>query len=145
MTKFVIILTVIFISVGLCAQHKPNVIIFITDDQGYGDMSCNGHPILKTPNLDRLYNESVHFTDFHASPYCSPTCASLITGRDFRRVGVWHTFAWHRVTLFIRWTNGLFQSEREIDELTCHMDIFPTLIDLCGLQTEKTLSFDGQI
>jgi arylsulfatase A-like enzyme len=348
MKKLVIILTVIFISVGLHAQNKPNVIIFMTDDQGYGDMSCNGHPILKTPNLDRLYNEGIHFTDFHVSPYCSPTRASLITGRDFRRVGVWHTFGgrdwlneeettiadvfrfngyatghfgkWHlgdnypfapqfrgfdtsfmlgnsglgtsddywdndrfddtyflngkpvktkgfgtdafvnraldfiqrhksepffiylapnichqpwnipseyrmkydstttdtnevipyslkdmanfygtidkideevgrvlaflkeqnldnntivifltdngtvsteynagmrgrkgsqyegghRVPLFIRWPNGRFRSEKEIDELTCHIDIFPTLIDLCGLKTEKPLAFDGQ-
>lgn len=64
----------------------------MTDDQGYGDMSCNGHPTLKTSSLDRLYNEGVHFTDFHVSPYCSPTRASLMTGRDFRRVGVWHTY-----------------------------------------------------
>lgn len=72
--------------------RQPNVILIMTDDQGYGDMSCNGHPKLKTPNLDRLYNEGIHFTDFHVSPYCSPTRASLMTGRDFRRVGVWHTY-----------------------------------------------------
>jgi arylsulfatase A-like enzyme len=70
----------------------PNVIIIMTDDQGYGDMSSNGHPLLETPNLDRLSKEGVHFTDFHVSPYCAPTRASLLTGRDFRRVGVWHTY-----------------------------------------------------
>ena len=71
---------------------KPNVIIIMTDDQGYGDMSCNGHPILETPNIDRLRNEGVHFSDFHVSPYCAPTRASLMTGRDSRRVGVWNTY-----------------------------------------------------
>lgn len=71
---------------------KPNVIIIMTDDQGYGDMSCHGNPVLNTPNLDKLFNEGVHFTDFHVSPYCAPTRASLLTGRDSRRVGVWHTY-----------------------------------------------------
>lgn len=80
------------LSAPCLAQEKPNVVIILTDDQGYGDMSCNGHPTLKTPNLDRLYSEGIHFTDFHVSPYCSPTRASLLTGRDFRRVGVWHTY-----------------------------------------------------
>jgi len=71
--------------------EKPNVIIIITDDQGYGDMSCTGNPILTTPNLDMLCSQSIHFTDFHVSPYCSPTRASLMTGRDARRTCVWHT------------------------------------------------------
>ena len=70
----------------------PNVILIMTDDQGYGDMSCNGHPLLKTPNLDRLYDEGIHFTDFHVSTYCTPTRASLMTGCDYRRVGAWYTF-----------------------------------------------------
>jgi len=73
-------------------EEKPNVIIIMTDDQGFGDMSCNGHPILKTPNIDRIKNEGVYFSDFHVSPYCAPTRASLITGRDSRRVGVWNTY-----------------------------------------------------
>jgi len=71
---------------------RPNVIIIMTDDQGYGDMSCNGHPSLRTPNLDLLSSGGVHFSDFHVSPYCAPTRASLMTGRDFRRTGVWHTY-----------------------------------------------------
>src|SRR6202140_1325817 len=51
---------------------KPNIILIITDDQGYGDLSCHGNPILKTPNLDRLYARSVRFTDWHVSPTCPP-------------------------------------------------------------------------
>ena len=53
--------------------NKPNVIIILTDDQGYGDIGVHGHPFLKTPNLDRLHAESVRFTDFHVAPMCSPT------------------------------------------------------------------------
>ena len=70
---------------------KPNIIFIITDDQGYGDLSCHGNPILKTPNLDRLHAESVRFTDFHVSPTCSPTRAALMTGRHEFKSGVTHT------------------------------------------------------
>jgi arylsulfatase len=59
-----------------------NVILVLTDDQGYGDLSCHGNPVLKTPNLDQLYAESVRFTDFHVAPMCTPTRSQLLTGRD---------------------------------------------------------------
>lgn len=70
---------------------KPNVIIIITDDQGYGEIGAHGHPVLKTPNLDQLHAESVRLTDFHVDPTCSPTRAALLTGRYSTRTGVWHT------------------------------------------------------
>jgi len=70
---------------------KPNVIVLLTDDQGYGDFSCTGNPVLKTPRLDRLHDESVRFTNFHVDTYCSPTRAALLTGRYSHRVGVWGT------------------------------------------------------
>src|ERR1035437_9434941 len=63
-------------------KRPPNVLIILSDDQGYGDFSCYGNPILKTPNLDRLHAESLRFTDFHVSPVCSPTRGQLMTGRD---------------------------------------------------------------
>ncbi len=72
-------------------KTSPNVILIITDDQGYGDLSCHGNPILKTPNLDRLHSESVRLTNFHVSPTCAPTRASLMTGRYNNATGVWHT------------------------------------------------------
>ena len=71
--------------------RRPNIILILADDQGYGDMSCHGHPILRTPNLDRLHDEGVRFTDFHVSPTCSPTRAALMTGRHEFRSGVTHT------------------------------------------------------
>ncbi|MBI4664568.1 MAG: arylsulfatase [Verrucomicrobia bacterium] len=70
---------------------KPNIVFILTDDQGYGDLSCHGNPILKTPNLDRLHNEGVRFTDFHVSPTCSPTRSALLTGRHEFKNGVTHT------------------------------------------------------
>src|SRR5690242_18230857 len=73
------------------ATEKPNIIFLLTDDQGYGDLSCHGNPILKTPNLDRLHDEGVRFTDFHVSPTCSPTRAALLTGRHEFKNGVTHT------------------------------------------------------
>lgn len=72
-------------------KKSPNVVLVITDDQGYGDLSCHGNPILRTPNLDLLYRQSVRVTDFHVGPTCAPTRASLMTGRYCNRTGVWHT------------------------------------------------------
>jgi arylsulfatase A-like enzyme len=72
-------------------KRRPNVILVMTDDQGYGDLGCHGNPILRTPNLDRLHDRSVRLTDFHVGPTCSPTRASLLTGRYCNRTGVWHT------------------------------------------------------
>lgn len=71
--------------------RRPNIIFVLTDDQGYGDLSCHGNPILKTPNLDRLHSEGVRFTDFHVSPSCSPTRAALLTGRHEFKNGITHT------------------------------------------------------
>ncbi|WP_372722365.1 arylsulfatase [Novipirellula sp.] len=69
--------------------EKPNVILIVTDDQGYGDMSCHGNPWLKTPNLDRLCVEGVSLENYHVDPVCTPTRAALMTGRYSTRVGAW--------------------------------------------------------
>jgi len=69
----------------------PNVIIILTDDQGYGDLSCTGNPVLKTPRMDALHDTSLQLTNFHVDSYCSPTRAALMTGRYAHRVGVWGT------------------------------------------------------
>lgn len=84
-------LAVAFAPAARASDGRPNVLIVITDDQGYGDLSCHGNPALKTPNLDRLYGESVRLTNFHVDPTCAPTRAALMTGRYSGRVGVWHT------------------------------------------------------
>lgn len=61
---------------------RPNVIIVMTDDQGYGELSVHGNPILQTPELDRLHGESIRLTDFHVAPMCTPTRGQLLTGMD---------------------------------------------------------------
>jgi arylsulfatase A-like enzyme len=61
---------------------RPNVIILLTDDQGYADLSCHGNPVLKTPNLDKVHDQSVRLTDFHVAPMCTPTRGQLMTGMD---------------------------------------------------------------
>jgi hypothetical protein len=66
---------------------KPNVLIVITDDQGMGDFSYTGNPVLKTPGLDRFAAEAVRFTDFHVTPMCTPTRGQLLTGVDALRNG----------------------------------------------------------
>ena len=68
-------------------QSRPNIIFVLTDDQGYGDLSCLGNPILKTPELDRLHADSVRLTDFHVAPMCTPTRGELMTGQDALRNG----------------------------------------------------------
>src|SRR5882724_7487118 len=71
--------------------RRPNIILILVDDTGYGDAGCTGNPILKTPNIDRLYREGVRFSDFHVSPTCSPTRASIMAGRHEFHSGVTHT------------------------------------------------------
>lgn len=70
---------------------KPNVIIVITDDQGYGDLGHTGNLIIKTPTLDKFANQSVNLTNYHVGTTCAPTRAGLLTGRNCNRNGVWHT------------------------------------------------------
>jgi arylsulfatase A-like enzyme len=70
------------------AARRPNVILVITDDQGYGDLGCHGNPILKTPHIDRLHAQAVRFTNFHVDPLCAPTRSALLTGRYALRCGV---------------------------------------------------------
>ena len=69
----------------------PNIILVMTDDQGYGDFGHNNNPIVKTPTIDKLANESIRLTDFHVDPTCSPTRAALMSGQYSLRAGVWHT------------------------------------------------------
>ncbi len=73
------------------AGTRPNIILVMTDDQGMGDLSCLGNPVLETPNLDRFYQLSTRFTEFHVSPTCAPTRSSIFSGRHEFRNGVTHT------------------------------------------------------
>lgn len=68
-------------------NQKPNVILIMSDDQGYGDLSLHGNPVLKTPYMDKIGKESIRFTDFHVAPMCTPTRGQLLTGIDAFRNG----------------------------------------------------------
>ena len=82
-----------FSVVALEAADRPNVILVMTDDQGYGDLGCHGNPYLKTPELDRMHDESIRFTNFHVSPFCTPTRAALMTGNHPGYTGAFRTSA----------------------------------------------------
>ncbi|MDF1746130.1 MAG: arylsulfatase [Gimesia sp.] len=70
---------------------RPNVILILSDDQGYGDIGFHGNPKIKTPHLDRMAKEGIELSRFYCSPVCAPTRASLMTGRYYYRTGVIHT------------------------------------------------------
>ena len=85
---------------ALTLGAPPNIVLVMTDDQGYGDIGSHGNPVLKTPNLDKLRSQSVRFTDFHVSPTCAPTRSALMTGRHEFKNGITHTiFERERMTL----------------------------------------------
>jgi arylsulfatase A-like enzyme len=87
-----IYLLVLLAALPLCAADRPNVILCMTDDMGWGDTGYNGHKILKTPHLDQMHKEGVTFTRFYsAAAMCSPTRGSCYTGRNPYRFGI--TFA----------------------------------------------------
>jgi len=76
---------------GFSRKNRPNVVLVMTDDQGYGDLGCHGNDVVVTPNLDELHARSIRLTDFHVDPTCSPTRSALMTGHYSSRTGVWHT------------------------------------------------------
>ena len=79
------------ISSHLFSAERPNVVFIITDDQGYGDISAHGNPILKTPAIDALHAESLRLTNYHVTPTCAPTRGALMSGHYTNRAGPWHT------------------------------------------------------
>ena len=85
------------------AGRKPNIVLILTDDQGYGDVGRHGNPVIKTPHLDRLHDESVRLRDHHVSPTCAPTRCSTMTGRHEFRSGVTHTI-WERERMSLKAT-----------------------------------------
>jgi arylsulfatase A len=85
----------VLLCVACAAQHvdaeeRPNIVVILCDDLGYGDLECYGHPHIKTPHLNRLAAEGIRFTDFYsAAPVCSPSRVGLLTGRSPNRAGVY--------------------------------------------------------
>src|SRR5215471_6358980 len=125
--------------------RRPNVVIFLTDDQGYGDLSSFGHPTIRTPNIDRLAAEGIRLTSFYAAPSCTPSRAQLLTGRYAFRSGMFVPYgpgapnglAAHEVTLadalkrqgyrtgmFGKWHLGDFDTQPAFNPLRHGFDVF---------------------
>ena len=83
----------LFLINSLFAEFRPNVVVFLSDDQGWGDFSVNGNTNLSTPNIDSLARDGASFESFYVCPVCSPTRAEFLTGRYFPRSGVYSTSA----------------------------------------------------
>ena len=93
MKRFILIVFVVFNSCYNPIENKtPNVIIIMTDDQGFGDLGINKNPNIITPNIDKFANKSIQFNNFFVSPVCAPTRSSLMTGRYSLRTGVRDTY-----------------------------------------------------
>ncbi|MEM9020798.1 MAG: sulfatase [Planctomycetota bacterium] len=97
---------------GAQEASPPNIVIVFTDDQGYGDLSCYGHPTIHTPHVDRLAAGGVKLTQFYvAAPLCSPSRAALLTGCYPKRVGM------HRHVIFPQYNYGLHTDEVTIADM----------------------------
>ncbi len=73
-------------------QRPPNIVLIMTDDQGYGDLGFTGNPYISTPNIDKFAEQSTHFTNFYVDPVCAPTRSALMTGKFYLRTGIYDTF-----------------------------------------------------
>ncbi|VGO23545.1 arylsulfatase [Pontiella sulfatireligans] len=87
MKKFLTVIAISLITFHISA--KPNVVVILTDDQGWGDLSINGNTAIDTPNVDRLARDGAMFDRFYVSPVCAPTRAEFLTGRHHVRTGVY--------------------------------------------------------
>lgn len=104
------------VSAESLSGSRPNIILVMTDDQGMGDLSCLGNPVLRTPNLDRFHAISTRFTDFHVSPTCAPTRSAIFSGRHEFRNGVTHTI-------------------KERERMALSTTTFPELLHQAGYET----------
>ncbi len=91
MKKIIITLFALASTFAFAKSEKLNVLLVLTDDQGYGDLSCNGNPYLSTPHIDKLSEESYNFTNYHSATTCAPTRSGLMSAMYCNKAGVWHT------------------------------------------------------
>ena len=86
-----LVATLFLVALGLSQEPRPNVILLVSDDQGWWDIGAHGNEDIETPTLDRLAAEGVELTRFYVAPVCAPTRAGLMTGRHYVRTGLYNT------------------------------------------------------
>ena len=106
---------------------QPNIVVFLCDDLGYGDLSSFGHPIIETPNLDKLASSGIKLTNFYsAAPVCSPSRVGLLTGRSPNRAGVYD---------WIPPGRGKRDDNRDMVHLQDHEETIPAMLKSAGYST----------
>jgi arylsulfatase A-like enzyme len=88
----------------MASPRQPNVILVLTDDQGYPPLGAHGHPFIQTPNLDTFHGDAVRFEQFHSGTTCAPTRSGLMTGHYCNSTGVWHTIGGRSLLRKDEWT-----------------------------------------
>jgi arylsulfatase A len=126
--SFAIVLFILMSTLFSCEEKdtQPNIVVILCDDLGYGDLSAFGHPVIETPNLDKLAADGIKFTSFYsAAPVCSPSRAGLLTGRSPNRAGIYD---------FIP---GPKKSEdlRDLVHLQRHEQTIPAMLKTVGYST----------
>ncbi len=105
-----------------CAADRPNIVVVLADDLGYGDLGCYGHPVIKTPNIDRFAAEGLRLTDCYAAhPNCSPARTGLMTGRTPFRVGIYNWIPMHSPMHVRRSEITVASLLRDAGYDTCHV------------------------
>ncbi len=139
------------------SAEPPNIVLVMTDDQGYGDFGFAGNPVIETPHLDALATQSAQVERFYVSPVCTPTRASLMTGRYNYRTRAMDRYngglrsrkdsvleGGIRSPLLVRWPARLPAGGEPVDRIAAHIDITPTLIDAAGVEPPAGLRLDGR-
>lgn len=121
-----LIFTSVFFSYKGKKASQPNIVVILCDDLGYGDLSSFGHPIIKTPYLDKLAEDGIKFTSFYsAAPVCSPSRAGLLTGRSPNRAGIYDFIPGHRKS----------EDCRDLVHLQEHEQTIPAMLKSAGYST----------
>ncbi|MEJ7591614.1 MAG: sulfatase-like hydrolase/transferase [Planctomycetaceae bacterium] len=124
------LLAVLSVRSVAAVETRPNVVVILCDDLGFGDLHCYGHPCIQTPNLDRLAAEGIRFTSFYsAAPVCSPSRVGLLTGRSPNRAGV---YDWIPEA---KGANGAKPDARDLVHLQRHEVTLPQLLQSAGYAT----------
>ncbi len=124
---FLLPLTALFSCESKLNDTRPNIVVVLCDDLGYGDLSCYGHPVIQTPNLDKLAEEGIKFTSFYsAAPVCSPSRAGLLTGRSPNRSGIYD---------YIRDAKGETEDCLDLVHLQADQQTIPAMLKKAGYAT----------